>query len=364
MRSIKPYLSRNLFAFICGIICALVALVYLIVFFDNTLYKILWELFSFACGYITAQPFQICIRKIAQNNKRIAAQVTSSIVITSLFLFLIFPILIVVYFPPIEVNRHSVCCTTPLDYGATSYESVILKLNDGVHIAGWYIPAEKSKNYLIILIHGHGNDRRGTGEFARPLIKAGYPIFIYDQRGHGESEGELNYITTDLSKDLLNIRSQLKTKHSFNSFGVVGLSMGAHTAINAINLDKSAFKAAWLDGLMPQAPKDSSELEVFHIYFLDHVTTTIANIIYNVKTSVRLSIVDILTEIDSTKIMLVAGGNEKTEASANQIFSKVKNDRVQTWLIPNGGHLTGPYDKPLEYEKRIVEFFDSLGSDL
>jgi hypothetical protein len=359
MISINRFFSANLFSLICGILCALVALVYLIVFFDNTLYKILWELFSFICGYITAQLFQTWLRKIAQHNKRIAAQALSSIVIASFFLFFIHPLLIVVYFPPIEINRHNVCCTTPVDYGAARYESVNLKLDDDVHISSWYIPAENTKKYLIILIHGHGNDRRGTGEFARPLIKAGYPIFIYDQRGNGESEGELNYITTDLSKDLLSIRNQLKTKYSFTSFGVVGLSMGAHTAVNAISLDKSAFKAAWLDGLMPQAPADSLELSVFHIYFLDHVTTNIANFIYSVKTSVRPPIVDILTETNSTKIMLVAGGNEKMESNANKKFSKVKNDKIQTWLIPNAGHLTGPFDIPTEYGNRLVDFFDA-----
>jgi len=185
---------------------------------------------------------------------------------------------------------------------------------------------------------------------------------MYDQRGNGESEGKLDFVKIDLSKDLLNIRNELKAKYSLTNFGAVGLSMGAHTVINALHNDDTIFNAVWLDGLMPQSQKDVSltddiDRNIFFDFFSFYLICVI-EFVYN-DTSWS-PIVDTLSETHSTRVMLVAGGNEKTEANANQTFAKLKNNNIQTWLITNAGHLTGPFNTPAEYEKRIVEFFEPL----
>jgi predicted acyl esterase len=363
MVSITHYLSRNRFALICSILCAFVALVYIAVFREHLLYKVYWELFAVISSFTITLLFQKRIESINPRKTRVTAKTIYLSLITSLCVFIVYPLVIVIaYPPPNEVNRHSICCETPLEFGAQHYETVTLTLDDGIKIAGWYIPSTLPKDYLIIMIHGHWNDRRGTLAFARYLIKAGHPIFMYDQRGNGESEGELDFVKNDLSRDLLNIREQLKVKYSVTNFGAVGLSMGAHTVINALHKDNVPFKAVWLDGLMPQSQKDFSLTDdmaenTFFDFFNLHLIRTME---FFYGHSPRRPIVDILSETHSTKVMLVAGGNEKTESNANQKFSKVDNTNIQTWLIPNAGHLTGPFDTPAKYEKRLVEFFDSM----
>lgn len=361
MVSVKQFFSKNLFALICGIICALIATAYTPIFRDHLHYQMLWELFAFLSGFAITLIFQKRIENIELRKTRIAAKIAYTTITSSLLLFFIYPLLIViVYPPPTEINRHSICCETPIEYGATRYEQVILNLDDGVKISGWYVPSAQPKDYLIILIHGHWNDRRGTLDYARYLIKAGYPLFIYDQRGNGESEGELN-LRTDLSKDLLSIRNQLKSKYSFSTFGAVGLSMGAHTVINAFSVDNSMFKAVWLDGLTPQSSKDYATLgiELFMTGIWEENLIRALKLIYKNPQLFDKPIVDILTKTGSTDIMLVSGGDEKAEASASHAFAKVNNSRIKTWLIPNGGHLTGPHRVPAEYEKRLVVFFDA-----
>ena len=59
-------------------------------------------------------------------------------------------------------NIHSICCETPLEYGAAKFDHVNLKTNDGATIAGWYVEPTSQYGKVIILIHGYGYDRRGT----------------------------------------------------------------------------------------------------------------------------------------------------------------------------------------------------------
>ena len=67
-------------------------------------------------------------------------------------------------------------------------EEVTFLSEDGIQIAGWYIP---SKNGVtIILLHGYSNNRLGMRWHAERLIEADYGVLMYDERASGESGGK------------------------------------------------------------------------------------------------------------------------------------------------------------------------------
>ena len=150
-------------------------------------------------------------------------------------------------------NIHSICCETPVDYGAAQFENVHLNTADGAIISGWYVAPTTQVGKAIILIHGYGYDRRGTDFQTRALIAAGYGVLLYDLRDHGESTGKLNtFNRMDVyQSDLLKVVNYLKQKPEINPahIGVVGISLGAFATLNSSPKTLNEFSALWLDGL-------------------------------------------------------------------------------------------------------------------
>lgn len=150
-------------------------------------------------------------------------------------------------------NLHPLCCETPLDYGATHYDTLSLKTDDGGIIAGWYVAPTTQTGKAIILIHGYGYDRRGTDFQTRALIASGYGVLLYDLRDHGESIGKINASNRMhiYQSDLVHVVNFLKQKPEINPnhIGVVGISLGAYTTLNATQETLNGFSALWLDGV-------------------------------------------------------------------------------------------------------------------
>ena len=206
MPALKQYFSHNLFTLLLSIVGAITAANYSCLFQHPKPWIIaLWVIITFVIFYLTTLFSTQFFRKISSTTKRRFLYFFYAVTTLLACNFFIFPISFLLTGPTVEDNKHSICCEAPLEYGATEYESVKFKLADGATISGWYIPATTHKNSLIILIHGHYGDRRATGEWAKIFIEAGYGIYMYDLRGHGESEGVLDYVYSDFSKDSLDI---------------------------------------------------------------------------------------------------------------------------------------------------------------
>lgn len=356
---LKQHASKNLFTLLLSSSLAIAAGFYSGMFQHPTICEAtLWVTITFITCSIATYFTVTYIRKIHAPATKIFSYLlytTTIILITGVF---IFPAAFLLTGPIVEDNKHSICCETPLEYGATNYQTVKFTMKDGITISGWYIPPSTHKNSLIILIHGHYTDRRATREWAKHLIKAGYGIYMYDLRGHGESEGVLDYIHSDFAVDLLEVRKQLGTTYPIKKFGAVGLSMGAHALINAISQNSTAFQYAWLDGLWPQAPKD---VDVFHheVWMYTNFDWVTQIIFKDPALKVR-SLFDILTENKTTKIMVVAAGAEGGETSAGRKLATVKNDLVNNWIIPGALHLNGISVAPDEYKQKLLTFFKTI----
>ncbi|QLE79720.1 hypothetical protein FLM55_08220 [Francisella sp. Scap27] len=97
----------------------------------------------------------------------------------------------------------------PSDYGM-EYEDLSFKTDDGLNLAAWLIKGTKNKTIifshpLAFTKYGYSLNHEGSVksgyskdvEFlpsVKHLVDAGYSVFMYDQRNHGESESEQNAI--------------------------------------------------------------------------------------------------------------------------------------------------------------------------
>ncbi|WP_175414871.1 alpha/beta hydrolase [Nibricoccus aquaticus] len=113
------------------------------------------------------------------------------------------------------------------DSTLTQAESVTFPSLDGLSLSGWWLPSPDSKT-TVILLHGHGSNRRQMIARAKLLHRHGYSVLLYDARGHGESAGDLVSFGFHESNDLLGAMDFARSKGS-NKFGLIGASQGGAT---------------------------------------------------------------------------------------------------------------------------------------
>jgi len=144
----------------------------------------------------------------------------------------------------------------PGDLGL-DYDDIQFPAQDGVRIAGWFIPAPAEstrQGATIILIHGWPWNRLGeaaddlfadiTGEkpvdllrLAYALHQDGFHVMMYDMRNHGESAAAPPVaFGQEEAKDLLGAIAYLNGRADVapDRIGVVGFSMGANSLLYAI----------------------------------------------------------------------------------------------------------------------------------
>ena len=68
---------------------------------------------------------------------------------------------------------------------------------DGLKLKGdlFYPEKLKDKNPSILFVHGWTSEKKRSFQYAEALIKLGFIIMVFDMRGHGISEGDINIAT-------------------------------------------------------------------------------------------------------------------------------------------------------------------------
>lgn len=257
-------------------------------------------------------------------------------------------------------DPHPVCCETPLDLGAGSYEDVRIDAAPGVTLAGWYVPPREQPGPVIVLLHGSRADRLGTSWHAEGMIAAGYGVLMYDQRGLGESTGEQVTIGWEDGSDLLAAAAWLAGRPEVDAsrLGVIGLSLGAQVALNAAYENQAVFSALWLDGTQAQTEADLPQAENSgerFATFMNGVLIEMAEL--QLGRPAPPPFQEILPVLTGPRIMLVASGLDDVERRINLQYEPLLAPNAEMWLIEDAWHLGGPHVLPDLYLERMLAFF-------
>jgi uncharacterized protein len=76
---------------------------------------------------------------------------------------------------------------TPDKFGIP-YDDVWFTAGDGEQLNGWFLPAEPGKP-LVLFFHGNAGNLSDNLEYLNLLHGSGFPVFIFDYRGYGNSYG-------------------------------------------------------------------------------------------------------------------------------------------------------------------------------
>lgn len=115
------------------------------------------------------------------------------------------------------------------------FEQLSLTSKDGLALSGYYLPAKKPTNKLVILTHGYLGHAKQMGLFGQYYYEElGYDLFLPDARGHGKSEGSYYGFGWHDRLDLIDWTNQLIERLGPETEIVYhGLSMGAATVLMA-----------------------------------------------------------------------------------------------------------------------------------
>lgn len=118
---------------------------------------------------------------------------------------------------------------------AQKFETLHLTSRDGLKLSGYYLPASKPTNKLVILTHGYLGHAKQMGLFGQYYHNdLGYNIFMPDARGHGKSEGDYYGFGWPDRLDLIDWSNLLVQKLGAKTeIAYHGLSMGAATVLMA-----------------------------------------------------------------------------------------------------------------------------------
>ena len=137
-------------------------------------------------------------------------------------------------------------------------EDVQFKTDDGLLLAGTYLPARSSNRIgVLVFCHEYLSDRWGVLPYADHLRTLGFDLFAFDFRNHGASESDpkyrpLQWVTgheaTDLRAALAYLRS--RPDHDEAGYGLFGVSRGGGTAL-VVAADDSRAWGVITDGAFP-----------------------------------------------------------------------------------------------------------------
>ena len=112
---------------------------------------------------------------------------------------------------------------------------------------------------VIIYCHEYGSDMHSCSRYCRALLEAGFDIFTFDFRSHGESGNLSGYEprfwctdkeVSDCLGALALVETQLEEERRNLSIGFLGISRGGCAALLTVAMvgKRSSLKAVWTDG--------------------------------------------------------------------------------------------------------------------
>lgn len=131
-------------------------------------------------------------------------------------------------------------------------------ISGGSSIEGWLLMPAKTTNEkqegslpVVIVAHGWGSNRTRVLRYTKPLCEAGYAVFMYDARSHGDSESIKAPSAIMFRDDMLAAIAAAKGTPGLDAerVAVLGHSLGGFGALLA--LDHGAEVSAVVTDSMP-----------------------------------------------------------------------------------------------------------------
>lgn len=277
----------------------------------------------------------------------------------------------------------------PRDFERIEGERVTFRAFDNLNLCGMFLYGNHGgrPRGMVIFAHEYSSDMYSCARYCRPLLAAGYDVFTFDFRGHGESSGEPGYHprqwatereVNDMLGAIAYVEDWLQRQGRPVELGLFGISRGAGAAILA-SQHNPAIKVLVTDGVF------SSDATLEHLmkrwaYIFAKVRFVYENhppqfwaflrwlLFRECKRKLRCtfpSVKKALKRMPGPMPMLFIHGERDSYIPVEQshLLHALAPGPKSLWVVPGAKHNQSVVIRPEYYAARTVAFFDQyLGS--
>ena len=230
------------------------------------------------------------------------------------------------------------------------HESVTIRTSDGLELAASYVPSENRA--AIAVFPGASAVKE-----ARMLWRNGYGVLLLDPRGQGGSQGDLVRWAGD--RDLIAGAEYLRGRPDVDPgrIGGFGSSVGGEILLGAA-AQSTIFSAVVSEGAgFRIGEADLTGIEKVLFTPLKHMLTGATAVFSNHRPP--RPIVDVIGSIAPRPVFLIyaAPGMGGEDVRQPKYFAAAGEPK-SIWKVPGAEHTGGIDARPLEYERRVIEFYD------
>jgi len=254
-------------------------------------------------------------------------------------------------------------------------ERVTFYSTDGIELVGWFVAtSDPARGEGATIVASHGS--HGTGPDHYPgiafLRDAGYNLFVFDHRAHGQSGGKATTLGPLEVRDLRGAVAYLATRSDVDpaKIGATGCSMGSAIVIAGAAEDAGiravVAESVYADmhelwtrfGYVGLRVPSGHPLAWIHwswgglLRAMTRVWTG-----YPVQT---FKPVELIGGIAPRPVLLIHGEHDNgatTVADAERLY-RAAGEPKELWIVPGAGHCNAHALWPEEYEERVRKFFD------
>jgi pimeloyl-ACP methyl ester carboxylesterase len=252
---------------------------------------------------------------------------------------------------------------TPATFGARFEDVRFPARGEDVEIAAWYLP-QPDASRVVILIHGKDSSRSTEfqgrfSEFAVRLHERGFAVLLIDLRGHGASGDARFSFGLAERRDILGAVDWLMAQgFRAGSIGVLGVSMGAASAIGAAAADPAigALVAdcsyAEIEPLMQRHWGAASGLPDI---FLPS-TLFMGRFILGMDLATARPVTEI-DDIAPRPVLIIHGSADAFTPVEHGRALAAAAPAAEYWEVPDAGHARSYEVEPQQYVDRVTTFF-------
>jgi pimeloyl-ACP methyl ester carboxylesterase len=273
----------------------------------------------------------------------------------------------------------------PRDFERIEGERVVFRAFDNLNLCGMFLFGAHGGpgKGMVIFAHEFSSDMYSCARYCRPLLAAGYDVFSFDFRCHGESSCEPGYQArqwpterevNDILGAIAYVEDWLEGHGRPVEIGIFGISRGAGAAILAAQ-NNPAVKALIVDGAF------SSDTTLEYLmkrwaYIFAKVRFMYENhppqfwrflrwlLLCECRKKLHCtfpSVCKALRRMDKSKAILFIHGDRDSYIPVEQsqvLYSLAPVEHKSLWVVPGAKHNQSVVIRPGYYGARTVAFFN------
>jgi len=249
-----------------------------------------------------------------------------------------------------------------------NWRAAQITAQDGAILCGWLLFPPRSNGDVVIVLHGIADSRTGPAGLAPMFLDRGYTVLLPDNRGHGESGGELVTYglreTDDIHRWVDWLIANQRPRHVFGmgeSLGAAVLiqSLAAERRFNAVVAEApfATFERVAVDRVVQRLPFNNG---LAHIVAWPMVYSGFLYSRLRYGLDFRAASPQNVTSSISTPVLLIHGLADTNIYPEHSRILAARNPRAVTlWLVPGAVHTQAFAAAPDEFRTRVLGWFAS-----